>query len=238
MAKQNLIFDVWFQSADTVYKGVPYNVVTDWADQGRLSADDRVRPSGTEVPWVKVSEDPRISDYLFRKGEPASAADESLASVEIELPSRKHAVDEDDDVDMIPLIDISLVLLIFFMMTTVVAALSPVAVPDMKNASELRKDIDAFTVMIDKRGNDEIFYALRLGDQSPKPEDNNLTTPAELLQRLDQRLAEVQRPPEVRIACNKDLPRGLIREIAAELDKRKSKDQIAYYGAEVNERSK
>ena len=36
---------------------------------------------------------------------------------------RPHG-DEDDDVDMIPLIDISLVLLIYFMMTSAISALS------------------------------------------------------------------------------------------------------------------
>ena len=28
-------FDVWFVAADTVYRGVPYGVVTGWAEQGR-----------------------------------------------------------------------------------------------------------------------------------------------------------------------------------------------------------
>src|SRR5262249_20401976 len=54
MAKANrpAAFDVWFQAADTVYRGVPYGVVTGWAEQGRLAAADKLRPAGTEDPWV------------------------------------------------------------------------------------------------------------------------------------------------------------------------------------------
>ena len=46
--------------------------------------------------------------------------------------------EEDDDPDMIPLIDISLVLLIFFMMTSTVAVVSSqINVPEVQNGSTL-----------------------------------------------------------------------------------------------------
>jgi biopolymer transport protein ExbD len=237
MATRSENFDVWFLAADTVYRGVPYDVLTGWADQGRVASDDKIRPAGTEKPWVRVADHPLISDFLFRRGQLPAATDaaEQLQPVELDVEFRKRGEDDDDDVDMIPLIDISLVLLIFFMMTTAVAALSPVDVPDMKHASELSKDVDAFTIQIDKRSSGETYYALRLGKDGPKPEDNNLMTLPELLARLDARLSEVQRPPEVRIACNKELPSQRVREVTRELEKRKAKGQIAYYSAEVNE---
>ncbi len=238
MAKAQINFDVWLLAADTVYRGVPYGIVTGWAGQGRLAANDKIRPAGSTAAWVRAADHPLVADFLFR---PAAycAIDvaEELQKVELDIVSRKHAADDDDDVDMIPLIDISLVLLIFFMMTTAVAALSPVDVPDMKHASEISKDRDAFTVQIDKRSNDEVVYSLRLGEKSPASEDNNLNSVEAAMQRLDARLSEVQRPPEVRIACHKDLPRERVREIVRELEKRKAKEQIAFYGAEVNEKS-
>jgi biopolymer transport protein ExbD len=228
-------FDVWFVAADTVYKGVPYGVVTGWAEQGRLAADDKLRPAGTDQPWVRAADHPLIGDFLFRAAPVADTA-EQLQPVEMDVAPGKRGEDDDDDVDMIPLIDISLVLLIFFMMTTAVAALSPVDVPNMKHASEFRGDRDAFTVQIDKRADGEVFYALRIGDRAPETEDNNLPTLAELMARLNARLGTVERPPEVRVACNQELPRERVREVARELDKLKQKDQIAFYGAEVNER--
>ena len=81
---------------------------------------------------------------------------------------------------------------------------------------ELSKDADALTVHIDKRADGEVFYAVRVGDRLD-PRDNNLATQEEMLVRLDVRLAEAQRPPEVRIACHRELPRGLVRDVAREL---------------------
>lgn len=230
-------FDVWFVAADTVYRGVPYGVVTGWAEQGRVAADDKVRPAGTEQPWARVGNHPLLADFLFRPRLVASSdASEQLQPVEMDVGGKRFE-DEDDDVDMIPLIDISLVLLIFFMMTTAVAALSPVNVPDMHYASELGKDPDAITIQIDKRADDEVFFAVRVGDRLA-PEDNNLATPEEMLRRLDVRLAEAQRPPEVRVACHRELPRSWVRDVARELDRRKQKEQISSYSAEVNEQKK
>jgi biopolymer transport protein ExbD len=227
-------FDVWFVAADTVYRGVPYGVVTGWAEQGRVAADDKVRPAGTTQAWVRIADHPLLADFLFRP-RPGTTADaaERLQPVEMDvLPARYE--DHDEDVDMIPLIDISLVLLIFFMMTTAVAALSPVDVPDMRYASEPSKDKDAITIHIDKRSDGEVFFAVRVGDRIA-PEDTNLATPEEMLRRLDARLDQAQRPPEVRVACHRELERGWVRDVARELHKRREKGQISSYSAEVNE---
>lgn len=226
-------FDVWFVAADTVYRGVPYGVVTGWAEQGRVAADDKVRPAGTEQPWTRVGDHALLADFLFRP-RPAAPADAAERLQPVEMDIGRRFEEEDEDVDMIPLIDISLVLLIFFMMTTAVAALSPVNVPDMHYASELSKDADALTVHIDKRADGDVFFAIRVGDRLD-PKDNNLATPEEMLVRLDVRLTEAQRPPEVRIACHRELPRSWVRDVARELHRRKEKDQISSYTAEVNE---
>jgi biopolymer transport protein ExbD len=230
-------FDVWFVTADTVYRGVPYGVVSGWAEQGRIAADDKVRPAGTEEPWIRVGDHSLLSDFLFRpRAGVAADTAEQLQPIEMDINGKRFDED-DDDVDMIPLIDISLVLLIFFMMTTAVAALSPVNVPDMHYASELSKDPDALTVHIDKRADGEVVFAVRVGDRLA-PEDTNLATPEDMLRRLDVRLSEAQRPPEVRVACHRELPRSWVRDVARELDKRKQKEQISSYSAEVNEQKK
>ena len=140
MAKPPKAFDVWFVAANTVYKAVPYNVVADWTQQGRLAPTDMVRPTGTKAAWVAIAEHEFLSDYLPRpaaaKAVPAAATavaagaavaalpaiGETPASGEAaELPEPEpvhihRRGDEDDDVDMIPLIDISMVLLVFFIM--------------------------------------------------------------------------------------------------------------------------
>jgi biopolymer transport protein ExbD len=236
--------DVWMLAVDTVYTGVPFHVVLEWVSSGRLAGSDRVRAG--QSAWVLVQDHDLLKDYLFQKSSAvpvAAVGSEVVPStanevLDLEVGWTKPTEDDDDDVDMIPLIDISLVLLIFFMMTATVASLSPIDVPGLQNAGELSKDVDAITILIDKRGPDPLF-SLRAGDRPPEKEDSQLDTLSDLLIRLDARLSSgVARPPEVRIACDKTLPRRHVRELAQELDRRKSKGQIAFYGAEVNELQK
>ena len=143
-------FDVWFVTANTVYKAVPYSVVADWTQQGRLSTNDRLRPAGTESAWKAVNEWSFFVDYLPRAAiTPVAASPGETAAAPISLPdapeeetligSRKPGED-DDDVDMIPLIDISMVLLVFFIMVSAAGALSPVDVPEMIYGGELHSD--------------------------------------------------------------------------------------------------
>ena len=238
-AKSADAFDVWFLAADQVYRGVPWAVVSGWAEQGRLAGTDRVRPAGSTVAWQRVQDDPRLADFLFDPARHQGESAGDLAPVELDVDPRPRARElDDEEVDMIPLIDVSLVLLVFFMLTTVVAAVSPVTVPEMKYAQEIAKETDSITVMIDKLGATEHVYALRLGDRPPTPDDNNLLTLGELVTRLDKRLTERREPPEVRIACHLDLPRGLVREVTQELNKRQLKNQIRSYSADVNEAKK
>jgi biopolymer transport protein ExbD len=233
-------FDVWFVHADTVYQSVPYAVATGWAEQGRLAADDKVRPAGVNSPWMRVGDHPLLSDFLFTAAPVAPAADLAEQMHEIEMDvgwgkKTRGGEGEDEDVDMIPLIDISMVLLIFFMMTASVAAVSSVQVPEMKHSSEIGKDADAMTVQIDKRDGDEVFYALRVGHQLPAVEDNNLASKDVVIAHLKDKLRGSKEPPLVRIACNKDLPRALVHEVAKDLHKLKEEKKITYYGAEVAE---
>lgn len=237
MAARPTAFDVWFVAADTVYRGVPYDVLSGWAGQGRVAGTDKLRPAGSNAPWTLVSDHPLVSDFLTPTDASQLPDDlaEQLAAVELDVNFPSSQEDDDDDVDMIPLIDISLVLLIFFMMTSAVAALSPVDVPNMKNAFEPKNEADAITIRIEKRVSGEVFYAVQVGNGSPSPEDNNLASIGEMLNRLDVKLADVKQPPEVRVACDQNLPRERMREVAKELDARRVKEKIASYSAEVNE---
>src|SRR5262249_28529811 len=120
MAKKAQTFDIWIVETNTVYQQVPYTVITDWAQQGRLLGEDRIRRSGTEN-WTLLADVPAFEAFL-PKAEPHRIDDQAEAFEQVEGEFRWHAKrgDEDEDVDMIPLIDISLVLLIFFMMTATV----------------------------------------------------------------------------------------------------------------------
>ncbi len=238
-AKPPKAFDVWFVTANTVYKGVPYNVVADWTQQGRLAGADMVRPTGTDETWVRVADNELLADFLPRPAavagpapKPAVAAgaldDVPVAEVlgeatPIELPDpepRKGGtrIEEDDEVDMIPLIDISMVLLVFFIMIQAAGALAPVDVPEMRYAGELKADPEAITITIEKLNAEEVYYAVRVGPQPPLPKHDKLRTPEDAINAVRDVLSGVTRPPEVRIACRKDLPRERVYELRHDLE--------------------
>lgn len=251
MARPRKSFDVWFVSAEVVYKGVPFQVVADWVTAGRLSSQDRVRPAG-EPPWLLVADHELLAPYLpgladgqrvtsdqrgISPSDTRTIADaEEIEAAEFRL--RRAGLHEEDDPDMIPLIDISLVLLIFFMMIRAAGALSPVDVPDMQFAGELSKSPNTITIAIEKRSPSEVVYSVRVGENPPTAEFASLPTPEAAILALDRYLQEAQQPPDVRIACAKDLPNERVYELVRELKPRKSRNLINSYDAEVNEKAK
>jgi hypothetical protein len=62
-----------------------------------------------------------------------------------------------------------------------------------------------------------------------------LATPEQAIAELDLILAETKKPPEVRIACRKDLPRERVYELRRELDGRQKKNLINSFSATVIE---
>ncbi len=238
-AKPPKAFDVWFVAANTVYKAVPYNVVADWTQQGRLARTDKVRPTGTEEAWVAVGEYDLLTDYLTRPSAATAApaqfevVDESTAPAAepVELPDpepgrRVSRPEDDDEVDMIPLIDISMVLLVFFIMIQAAGALAPVDVPEMKYAGSLSNDPAAITITIDRLNTEDVFYSVRVGNVAPKPAHDRLPSPEAALKALAEALAGTTQPPEVRIACRKDLPRERVYELRRELEPLRKKGII------------
>ena len=230
-------FDLWFVQANTVTKEVPFHVVTDWIQQGRAVPEDKVKPSGT-ADWYPLGSVVAFQPY-FPEPEtkrPQDAA-EAMAPVEMEFDWKRPEEDLDEDVDMIPLIDISLVLLIFFMMTMTVAAISRIQVPEMANATTIETNPGIIRIDIDLRDG-KYFYALGLGTAAPAREDDNLTSDVELKARLDERLRVVTTPPKVRIAAHGDVPYEVVDEVLKALDERVKRDQISDYAVEVSERAK
>ena len=126
------VLDVCIVETKAVYTAVPFAVVVDWIQQGRLLGDDRVRLAGNEK-WHLISNTAALSAYL-PKPEPLEthAAAEALEPVDLGWNWKHPGEEDDDDVDMIPLIDISLVLLIFFMMTATISSgiVAPIADSD------------------------------------------------------------------------------------------------------------
>jgi biopolymer transport protein ExbD len=142
MAQKRRFLDVWIVESNTVYREVPFTVVTDWVQQGRLLGDDKVRPSGT-AEWYAIGTSPTFAAYMPKMEENrAEDQAEALDKVEIDFAWKRGHAEDESDVDMIPLIDVSLVLLIFFMMTATVGALAGFNLPEARyKMDELAEDM-------------------------------------------------------------------------------------------------
>ena len=239
MEDQKRFFDVWFVQTNTVYKEVPFTVVTDWVQQSRLQLDDMIKPAGAPN-WFRLGGLPMFQPYVPQPAHDAVGdVAEALEPVEMDVGWKRRFDDEDDDVDMIPLIDISLVLLIFFMMTTTVAAISRISVPDMFNASTIETNPRVLRIDVDKSDNEGgAIFAVGLGTQPPTEENDKLGDVDSLSIRIDVILQRVTEPPEVRIAANRDLPYEVVEKVMRKMDQLQNSGQITHYFIEVNERSK
>jgi biopolymer transport protein ExbD len=239
MAPKNL--DVWLVASNTVYKGVPFSVAASWAEQGRIAKTDKVRPAGgANDAWTPVSKMESLADYLFGGGEKkVETGDlaESLEKVEIDPAWPKSIADDDDDVDMIPLIDISLVLLIFFMMTATVAiGGSKIETPQTLHGVEFTQDKSMIWVGVDRGDDGKPTYSIGQGDMQAESADSQLSQD-QMLAKLDAKLREFNVGLIVRIAGHKQLPYGVMQKLTAELEKRRRAGKISEIKAEVNEKS-
>jgi biopolymer transport protein ExbD len=225
MAQKRRFIDVWLVEPNTVYREVPFAVVTDWIQQARLLPDDMIRPSGT-AQWFKVGESPDFKPYV-PQAEPYQIEDqtEALEEVQLDFTWKKRPDDEDDDVDMIPLIDVSLVLLIFFMLTSTAAVgVAAINTPSAINGNVVGKNAMVW-VNIDLpqdgtgsviRGGNPI-YSVSFGDAPAAPADSNLHTITAAMERLKLKLDEFPGPPEVTIRAHKDVRAGDVRDVTIEL---------------------
>jgi biopolymer transport protein ExbD len=237
MTEKRRFLDVWIIESNTVYREVPFTVVADWVQQSRLLADDMLRPSGT-AEWFRVGDSPSFAPYL-PKAEPYRAEDhaEALEPVQVDFTWKRPHDEEDDDVDMIPLIDVSLVLLIFFMLTATgigTAALIPTPPAEFANASA---NPETVVIGMNLVGDGEnVVYSLSEGTRPPEEGNRDLKTREELLQRLDELLDKRKGKVEVTINGNKDIKSGLVRQLTVQLEQPARRARITYKYTGVSER--
>jgi len=236
MAEKRQFFDVWILETNTVYREVPYTVVTDWAQQGRLLPDDNLRPSGT-AQWMKLSEMPAFAVYL-PQAEPFQAEDtaEALEPVHGDIVVHPHPGDEDEDVDMIPLIDISLVLLIFFMMTAAVGGAASIFDTPRANYKLISAKPEIVWVGIRRDDAGEPNYSFGKGEGDKGKEFAR--DRAAMLQALATELNELakENPVEINIQADQSLPFDVVSEMTVELVKFKRQGKIAKIYGGVREK--
>jgi biopolymer transport protein ExbD len=236
MAEKRRLLDVWILETKTVYREVPFTVVTDWVQQGRLLESDMIRPSGTQK-WIPLVSVPDFAVYL-PKPEPFRAEDqaEALEPVEVDFSWKRPAPEEEGDVDMIPLIDVSLVLLLFFMMTaSVVTAAGLVRTPETQHGTQMASDPGMYSINITPDTDGTPLYALCQGDQVPSKEESRQTE-AEVLQRLDAHLKSASEPVDVNVKADRNLPYDVVKKFVVALEIRRGRGLVRRVYAGVSER--
>src|SRR5436190_3120241 len=100
MTAPRRFLDVWIIESNTVYREVPFTVVADWVQQGRLLEDDMLKPSGTSE-WSKVGAPENFSAYLPKpQAHRSEDQAEALEPVQLDFNYKRRHEDDDDDVDM------------------------------------------------------------------------------------------------------------------------------------------
>ncbi len=197
---------------------------------------------------------PPLIPYIPKKQ--ALAIDDSaeaMGQIDLGLESPKLHEEEDDDVDMIPLIDVSLVLLIFFMMTTAVSmgVFSAIPTPPAKHQLQTISG-DMYWVGIEikvdaKTKAKETLFSLGKDSQkeylvAPTGDDVAITD------FLAKELQEAEGEVKIRLRADKSLPIETIKaatlglqELEANLNRARAADkgrlQIIVLG-EVSEPTK
>jgi biopolymer transport protein ExbD len=222
MAEKRRFLDVWIIESNTVYREVPFMVVTDWVQQGRLLGEDRVRPSGT-AEWYPIGGMPSLAAYMPKVQEHrAEDQAEALEPVEMDFAWRRRPDDEEMDVDMIPLIDVSLVLLIFFLMTTAIGAklvnidlpLAHHKNPQLTEDMKLWVGINAGENRVGAAGSPRYSLGFR-NDILLQPTPNQ----QELVAGLKKQLARAEGKVMIRIQADRSLPVKVIKNMTGLLRK-------------------
>ena len=222
MVQKRRFLDVWIIDSNTVYREVPFQVVTDWVQQGRLLENDMLRPSGTKE-WFRLGGSPEFAPYLPR-AEPFRVDDqaEALEPVELDFRWKKPAPDEDEDVDMIPLIDVSLVLLIFFMLTASTAGLAAFVPTPPADYGDISPNMEEVQLNINLEGNGDNrtpVYSFSVGNKFLDPtKDEHIPTMDEMLARLKDHIDKLPNRVEVTINAHPDVKAGLVRDLTARLE--------------------
>jgi biopolymer transport protein ExbD len=215
MAENRRLLDVWIVETNAAYKAVPFETVANWLQQGRLLGEDRVRPAGTPT-WFRIDTINALTPYL-PQAEPQRVEDEAeaLESVEAEFTWRRATADEDDDPDMIPLIDISLVLLIFFMMTAAIQAGLFTAIDTPAAEHQLASIREgSYWIGIDKdaKGQPRFAYGKDAATLEPAGPDWTKVKAA-----MQQELSGLKGDVRVNLRGDKTLPYEIIKSVQYEL---------------------
>lgn len=209
-------------SLDRTYSPVPLETLVRLASEGRISPEDLVRPLGTEQ-WYRADEVPALAAALPRRvaGQPLDAGGRQ---VDLEDAAgggwtalRKAKQYEEPAMDMAPMIDVTFLLLIFFMLTNSLANPSPMDVPDAVHGRGVNLEGQQL-ILIDRQGR---YY---LGDRAE--EDSRAGSLEALIAEVRQNAAAGKDQMEVIISGHKQARYWQVRDLVERLGAVENVDKV------------
>lgn len=208
-------YDVWIIQANQVIREIPAATIMQWIGERRLVVRDKIRPAGT-ADWFEVGQHPTLVNTLPQKENPEPEV--------LESPShffQKHQ-GVDDDIDMIPLIDVSLVLLVYFLMSTSsIGSGTSTKLPIAEYAS-VQGIKDQAWIEVENNKAYTVGFAERKKDQTTKFESQD-----KLIAYLQDEIKKGQGFKEVTVYAPGDISAGTIRNLITSIEKSFGKDDIS-----------
>jgi len=199
-------------SLDRTYGPVPMGKLVKLATQGRIVPDDLVRPTDSDV-WVRVADVPALAAVLPQPvavyaddagPESIDMADEAGGGWE-PLPEREV---EQAEMDMAPMIDVTFLLLIFFMLTNSLANPSPMNTPEAVHGRGVTLEGQQL-ILIDEEGD---YY---LGNTAS--DDARAESFEAMIEEVQQNAESVDAPLDVIISGHKQTKYVRVRELVERL---------------------
>ena len=205
---------------DKVYGPVAMDKLIQLAAQGRLSPQDQVCNVGTDA-WTAVADVPALAAAMPQAAVVgASITGEPLPEPDADASWTSWSSDDDSgeaEMDMAPMIDVTFLLLIFFMLTNSLANPSPMDVPTAVHGRGVNLEGQQL-ILIDDQG------AYFLGDQAS--EENRAESVDALVAEVESNAAGAGPAMDVILNAHKETDYLLVRELVERLSSAEGLGQV------------
>jgi len=208
-------YDVWIIKANQVIREIPAATIAQWIEERRLVVRDKIRPAGT-ADWFEVGQHPSLINILPQKENPEPET--------LESPSHSFQKHQgvDDDIDMIPLIDVSLVLLVYFLMSTSSLGSGTSTKLPIAEYASVQGIKDQAWIEVENNKAYTVGFAERKKDQTTKFESQD-----KLIAYLQDEIKKGPGFKEVTVYAPGDISAGTIRNLVTSIEKSFGKDEIS-----------
>ena len=208
-------YDVWIVKSNQVIREIPAATILQWIAEKRLIGRDKIRPSGT-ADWFEVGQHPSLASTLPQKD------NHETDVFEAPFHSFKKYQGVDDDVDMIPLIDVSLVLLVYFLMSSSSMGSGTSTKLPIAEYASVQGVKDQAWIEIENEKSYTVGFAERKKNQATK-----FDTQDKLIAHLQGEIKKGQWFKEITVYAPGDISAGTIRTLVTSIEKSFGKDEIS-----------